>query len=87
MVRIQIMLKKYNYGQPKTIYPTNFKIDFKNEKLELRAVSLDDAKILCNSLSDDGKEKTKIIEKSSYGDGIDIIMPLEMIESILTFKH
>ena len=60
MVRIQIMLKKYNYGQPKTIYPINFKIDFKNEKLELRAVSLDDAKILCNSLSNDGKEKTKI---------------------------
>lgn len=87
MVRIQIMLKKYNYGQPKTILPTNFKVDFKNKELELRAVSIDDAKILCHSLSDDDQEKTKIREKSSYGDGIDIIMPLDSLESILTFKQ
>lgn len=87
MAQIQIMLKKYNYGQPKTIYPTNFFVDLKNNELELRDVSLDDAKILNHSLDDDTQEKTKVRERSKYGNGIDIIVPLDIIESILTFKQ
>ena len=87
MVRIQIMLNKPAGDQPKTIFPTNFKVDFKNEVLELRDMTIDDSKLLFKAIRDNDLKRVKVQEKSMYGKGIDAYLPLDIIESILTFKH
>lgn len=87
MIRIQVNLNKPAGDQPKTIYPTNFFVDLENGKLELRDLMKEDAEKFCYRLRDEDKENTKIREESSYGQGMDIIVPLDAVKSILTFKH
>jgi len=87
MVRIRVTFKKPVYRQPDMIYPVNFFVDLKNDKLELRAISLEDARKLFFSMLETEQEKTRVKEKSSYGGGIDVIIPLEFVESILTFTN
>ena len=47
MIRIQVNLNKPAGDQPKTIYPTNFFVDFENGKLELRDLTKEDVEKFC----------------------------------------